>query len=532
MWRSRLRKIAIASAVGGAIYKIDKDYNASVLKRNVKTVYNGAIIAVDYKFNFRPDNAASIENIHERVAKRLFEVCRDNGGIYIKMGQAIASQSAILPAPYQKYFSSLFDNAPAVSYDQVVRVVTEDLGRHPDEIFAEFSHEPVASASIAQVHKAKLKDGTVVAVKIQKPAIQKQMEYDLLAYRALVLLYENIFDLPMYWTCQTVIEHIRQEVDFENEARNSEKAWNFLKQEPTLQGRVYVPKIYWENTSKRVMVAEWVTGVKLTDRKSWEKWGFRDTEVMQTTIDMFASQIFSSGFVHADPHPGNVLVRPSPTDPRRPQVVLIDHGLYMEESEKFRAQYCELWKSIFLMDLTSIEKICTEWGMNDPDMMAMITLQRPYQIKKNKSKKDLYAAQLDIKERLKKFLSDQDKIPRELIFLGRNMELVRGNNKMMGSPVNRINIMARWAARNLEVDTNRARNSVLNIVKGQWGSFRFEMSMMVLNFGFTIQKWYDNLHRYFMGGEVHGFEDILEAQMRSVMKDQLGLNMERVHFDA
>ncbi|PRP83123.1 ABC1 family protein [Planoprotostelium fungivorum] len=525
MWARRLKIAAGVGAVAGIGYQVDQTYNAQVIKRNVRTLYNGIIIAADYKINFRPDNADSIENIHERVAQRLYNVCRENGGIYIKMGQAIASQSAVLPAPYQRLFSNLFDSAPAVSYDEVVKVIEQDTGKHPDEIFMEFSKEPLASASIAQVHKARLRDGTLVAVKVQKPAIQKQMEWDLLAYRALVLTYENIFDLPLYWTCQHVIDHIRQEVDFVNEASNSNRAWEYMKREPQLGDDVYCPIVYDRYTTKRLMVTEWIDGVKLTDRKGWEKWNFQDHQVMKTTVDMFASQIFSSGFVHADPHPGNVLVRPNPKNFKRHQIVLLDHGLYMQESETFRKQYCSLWKAILLMDFDAVGDICRQWGMDDPEIMAMITLQRPYQLRRKPNKetvkKDAYATQLDVKERLKKILSDQDKIPRELIFLGRNMEL------MMGSPVNRINIMARWAARNAGLDLS-SRSALTNILRSQWGFARFEFSMFVMNLGFTVQKWSDKVYRYFMGGEAQGFEDVLETQMRAM----LGINVNNVTFDA
>lgn len=124
------------------------------------------------------------------MANRLRWVIDINQGLYLKLGQALGLQAALLPKPYREAFGHVFDRAPAVSYDEVVGVFMKDLGVRPEDIFQEFSRDPLASASVAQVHKAALKPGVgderpgkVVAVKVQKPAIAKQMEWDLFSYR-------------------------------------------------------------------------------------------------------------------------------------------------------------------------------------------------------------------------------------------------------------------------------------------------------------------------------------------------------------
>jgi aarF domain-containing kinase len=149
------------------------------------------------KINFNPKNAHKINALHERVASRLRWVIDTNQGLYLKLGQALGLQAALLPAPYREAFGHVFDRAPSVSYDEVVKVFMDDLGVKPEDLFDDFSREPLASASIAQVHKARLKgSGEEVAVKVQKPAIRKQMEWDLFSYRSLMWLAEWIFDMP------------------------------------------------------------------------------------------------------------------------------------------------------------------------------------------------------------------------------------------------------------------------------------------------------------------------------------------------
>ena len=184
-----------------------------------------ALIAADYKLNFTPNKSDSISALHERVGDRLLNLFISNGGLYIKfgarhvtynswrptntqLGQAIGATAAFLPRPIQVKFSRLFDDAPQVPFADVARVFQEEFGRPPsgpDGLFAEFEETAVASASIAQVHRARLKGedgdaGDWVAVKIQKPAVAKQMEPDLAAFRIVMWIYENwVFEMPVYF---------------------------------------------------------------------------------------------------------------------------------------------------------------------------------------------------------------------------------------------------------------------------------------------------------------------------------------------
>lgn len=148
-----------------------------------------------------------IPALHQRVADRVYDLLTGNGGLYIKIGQAIGNNAALLPAPIQEKFAKLFDDAPQVPYSVVRSVLKAEYGREPagpDGIFEVFEEQAVASASVAQVHRAKLKsdtgDGAWVAVKVQKPAVSRQVEWDLGAFRIVMWIYENyLFDMPVYF---------------------------------------------------------------------------------------------------------------------------------------------------------------------------------------------------------------------------------------------------------------------------------------------------------------------------------------------
>lgn len=209
-----------------------------------------------------------------------------------------------------------------------------------------------------------------------------------------------------------------------------------------------------------------------------------------------------------DPHPGNVLVRHNPKNKRQVQVILIDHGLYIQESEVFRQEYCQLWEALFMLDIPRMTEICEKWGIHDANMFASITLQRPFSGKKAVDQeidvKEMYEMQAHMKERIKHFLSDQELFPRELIFISRNMNIVRANNKAVGSPVNRLNVMARWA-----VQCTNEKGSWLS-----WRSILFETTLLLMNVGFWLVRVRDQFNRLFFGSNAKGLEDILDERMK------------------
>ncbi len=194
-------RLLLTTVLGlSSIYILDTRLNASSLVRSARTFGTGVVIAADYKINFRPSPpfAASIEAVHARNAQRIFDLLRVNGGLYLKIGQAIAMQSAILPPEFQRMFGRMFDDAGQNGWRDVERVVREDFGgRSVEEVFGVrvgggdgmgdergvMERRARASASVAQVHWARLSDGREVAIKIQKREIARQIGWDLWSFK-------------------------------------------------------------------------------------------------------------------------------------------------------------------------------------------------------------------------------------------------------------------------------------------------------------------------------------------------------------
>ncbi|KAI5860747.1 ABC1-domain-containing protein [Durotheca rogersii] len=595
------RRLLIVSAITGTVYVIDKQAFASGIGRSLLTFSTGLLVALDYKLNFRaePIFGGTIEDLHMRSAERLFDVLRANGGLYLKIGQAIAMQSAVLPPEFQKMFARMFDDAPQDEWKDVEKVIRKDFGgKSVEEVFGvSFTGEEGkglmerrarASASVAQVHWARLPDGREVAVKLQKPEIAKQVGWDLWAFRVVMRVYTWWFDLPLYSIVPFITERLMLETDFEAEARNSEIMRNLVNSEPSLKGRVYVPKVYPEFTTKRVLVTEWIEGIRLWDknatRGNWlgghgngspgvnstqlqfspsdmeaarrelrenpfkerlkpdrETWkgrsgkgglGLSSKEVMTTMVDLFSAQIFKWGVVHCDPHPGNIFIRRLPSG--RAELVLIDHGLYVYMSPEFRHQYALFWKSLMTFDNKTIAEITEQWGIKAPDLFASATLMRPYEGGDGTTKDQLmmdlkgktpaerhYEAQQRMKQGLRDVLADEDKWPHELIFIGRNMRIVQGNNQFLGSPVNRVKMMGNWASRSLFQDPNLPwRERLVNA----WRHLLFQTVLLATDvafYTFKVRQWLG------WGG---GMEDEVEARMKDMAKD-FGVELQHDVFD-
>ncbi|OTA95874.1 hypothetical protein M434DRAFT_393344 [Hypoxylon sp. CO27-5] len=595
------RRLLIFSLVTGAVYEIDKYAFAQGIGRSLLTFGTGLFVALDYKVNFRaePITGGTIEDLHRRSAERLFELLRANGGLYLKIGQAIAMQSAVLPPEFQKMFARMFDDAPQDEWRAVEKVIRKDFGgKSVEEVFGvSFTGEEGkglmerrarASASVAQVHWARLPDGREVAIKLQKPEIAKQVGWDLWAFKVVMRIYTWWFDLPLYSLVPFITERLMLETDFESEARNSEMMRQLVNSEPSLRNKVYIPKVYPEFTTKRVLVTEWIEGVRLWDKtatngrwlggsgvgspgvhgaqlqfsqEDWEAarrelrlnpykeklkpdretWkgrngkgglGLSSKEVMTTMVDLFSAQIFKWGVVHCDPHPGNIFIRRLPSG--KAELVLIDHGLYVYMSPKFRHQYALFWKSLLTFDNQTIADITKEWGIKAPDLFASATLMRPYEggdqstrghiMKELKGKTPAerhYEAQQRMKQGIREILSDEEKWPQELIFIGRNMRIVQGNNQFMGSPVNRVKMMGNWASRSLFQDTNLPwRERLANA----WQHLLFKTVLFATDvafYTFKVRQWLG------WGG---GMEDEVEARMKSMAKD-FGVELQHEVFE-
>lgn len=263
--------------------------------------------------------AAALKGCHQRGADRLLQLCFDNGGVYVKLGQHVGQLDHLLPQPYVSTMRRhLLDRCPASAYEDVVRVVERDLGSPPEALFATFNKKPVASASLAQVHEATShpdpETGLMrrLAVKVQHPGLRESCAADIAMISVLARAARAVFpEFDMQWLVDEVEHNLPLELDFRHEARNAARcAANLASPRSRLaKGKVVVPEVLPELSSARVLTMEWIEGASLADAEALDALKADRREVSLLVARTFNEMVFTFGDLHADPHAANLLVR-------------------------------------------------------------------------------------------------------------------------------------------------------------------------------------------------------------------------------
>mmetsp|Transcript_20589 Transcript_20589/g.49506 ORF Transcript_20589/g.49506 Transcript_20589/m.49506 type:complete len:692 (+) Transcript_20589:615-2690(+) len=412
----------------------------------------------------------SSDGLHRRNAHRLLQLCRTNGGVYIKVGQHLANLDLLLPEEYIQTLSSLFDDAPVSSYKAVCQVVKEELGSMPEQLFSDFSETPFASASLAQVHSAICKEtGKKLAIKVQHKGLRETSRGDLFAMASVVSIAEKLFeDFNFGWVCEEMTPQLPKELDFNNEGKNAEAAEAHIKRAAL---DCVVPRVLWDFTNDRVLTMEFEEGFRATDINNIEKAGICRREVAKLISSVFNAQIFGPGFVHCDPHEANVLLREHPLKKGKPQIVLVDHGLYKTLDEDFQEAYARLWKGIVMANIPDIKSACEQLGVHKmyPLLAAMLT-SRPFDEVVERSQ----TQSLDVthvgndggdkavirgyaQRYIKEIVTMLDIVPRQMLLIFKMNDCLRHVDMALGSPVNNLVVAGKYASKRVFESEQRKR---------------------------------------------------------------------------
>ncbi|MGD8863171.1 MAG: AarF/UbiB family protein [Myxococcales bacterium] len=289
-----------------------------------------------------------LEPVNEAASKLLLDLAFDLRGVIIKMCQAIATRSDRFPPSFIDQLKQCHDAVPSHPFDVVKVHVERELGKPMDQVFRSFEPEPMAAASLAQVHAAELLDGTEVAVKVQYPDIEEIVRTDLRNMRRACRIYEKLDPQPLSLLplLEELSTHISYELDFEREADSADRVRELFAENE----RVLVPRIYREHSTRRVMVMQKLIGTKITDRAAIEAMGLHPKEVLQDLMHVFVHMIMADGFFQADPHPGNLMVTPEG------EIIVLDFGLSKELPEGFGLGLFELMFSMMTLNEAAMIK--------------------------------------------------------------------------------------------------------------------------------------------------------------------------------
>ncbi|HET7500007.1 MAG TPA: AarF/UbiB family protein [Kofleriaceae bacterium] len=295
---------------------------------------------------------------HLRNARRIERAICELQGLFIKVGQLISIMTNFLPEEFRKELEGLQDAVPPRPYADIEARLREELHKSPAELFRSFEQQPIASASIGQVHLAHLLDGTKVAVKVQYPDIEEVVRRDLNTLRRIFWIiswfipYQGLGEL--YREIRAIV---MEELDYHAEASNAERiAANF-------EGRTDVgfPRVVHELSTGRVLVTHFESGCKITDRLGVKQLGLDRGALARQVVEIYCQQIFSDGVYHADPHPGNLIVRPGTAD-QPPTIVFLDFGAVAEIPGNVRQGMVELLQGALTRDTRRIVNAMKQMG--------------------------------------------------------------------------------------------------------------------------------------------------------------------------
>ncbi len=324
-------------------------------------------------FNQEPSPDASEYTPAQHVRLALEEL----GATFIKLGQILSTRPDLLPPAYITELSRLQDEVPPGPWEKVKERIEAELGQPLDKVFANVEPEPIAAASLAQVHAATLLNGDEVVVKAQRPGIENLIKLDLDILYDLARLAQERTPLGEQYELVELVEefsvYLRAELEYHREARNSERFQANFANQPNM----YVPNAYWDYTTRRVLVQERIRGRKINNIEALDAAGYDRHKIALHSANFIVQEVLEDGFFHADPHPGNILIMPGEV------IGLVDFGIMGRLEHKDRINLIRLYIVAVQMDTRGIVEQLIRMGVAEqtPDRNALRRDMRRFLLK-------------------------------------------------------------------------------------------------------------------------------------------------------
>ncbi|MGH8558787.1 MAG: ABC1 kinase family protein [Methylococcales bacterium] len=299
--------------------------------------------------------------------QRVRQALEEMGPTFIKLGQVLATRVDLFPPEWIREFEKLQDQVPSLPYEELAEQVEEDLGAPIEEIFSSFNKKPLAAASIAQVHLARLENGDPVVVKIRRPKIRRMIEADLRLLERLAGIAETeLTELQRYHPREVIRQFtlsMHRELDFATESMNAERMARNFSDNPS----IVIPKIYWEWVGERINVQQYIDGIPARHHETLVAAGFDCKRLAKRGADAVLKMVLIDGFFHADPHPGNVIFLPDD------RIAFIDFGMTGWLSESRRDQVIGLLHATVNRDSARVVDIMQDWAGDTYIDTAIVT---------------------------------------------------------------------------------------------------------------------------------------------------------------
>ena len=418
-----------------------------------------------------------IERVHTKNAQRIKETIVELQGLFTKVGQLLSIMSNILPEQYMEVLESLQDQAPASPFDAIKKMLEDELDEPIEQLFSDFEETPIASASIGQVYRARLKSGEDVAVKVQHPDVHELAEADLNSIQTLIKRISWFIKIGG-------IEHvygqvrimIKEELDYEKEANSMIVINDNIADE---EG-IIIPKVYTEYSSKRVLVTEFHDAAKITDTEQLDSWGIDRNEVAERLVLVYCKMILEDGIYHADPHPGNVLIN------KNGELILLDFGAVAVLDEKMRKEIPVIIQAIIRKDnpkiLASLKRMGFIGNDKESQKIAGKLIDALSQFIRNEVEienmnfkdlkfDDIKGSSLDNlrKEISIKELTKTIQVPKDWILLERTLMLIMGTSSALAPEFKPMDVIKPYLKK-LVIKDGGIKNIILDTLKQQFST--------------------------------------------------------------
>jgi ubiquinone biosynthesis protein len=416
-------------------------------------------ILVSYRFHslrnafVSPDvRNERLKALHANNARMLRERMIEMKGVLIKIGQFLSSRVDILPEEYTDELSKLQDQVPPAPFSDIAKRITEELGPM-DEVFSSFDEEPIASASLGQVHKACLRHGDCIVVKVQYPGIDEVIAADIRTLRFVIRILSRLYrhiNLDVIYSEFSRIVH--EELDYIQEGKNAETFAKNFENNP----KIKIPMVYWPFTTSKVLTLEYLAGIKITDFDEMDRQGVDRKEAGRILAEAYAQMFFSDGLFHGDPHPGNIFVQPGP------EVILVDFGMVDRLSTPKREGLRRGFAAIIDRDSLGLVRSLVDMGFMPltKDIQPLVHfVERMFAKYRDISASEFKAMDIDeigrdITEALQ--LTPSIQIPNDFILFGRVIGMLNGLGSRLDPDTNIIEIAAPFARRFISEEVTAA----------------------------------------------------------------------------
>lgn len=398
-----------------------------MLKRNLFLFFKAApfilyILFTQKRFVIFGGRRVLSEKYHSRSARWLTRIIASLGPTFIKLAQVISTRADFLPAAYLEALSTLQDEVPPVSFSRIKPILEKDLGTKIDRVFEKFDEKPLASASVAQVYRAVYK-GKDVIVKVIRPDIEKNVSIDIKTLESVLgLLRIFFFRNKSLVSIATVLREFKvtiyEEMDLAHEAANI-KEFEKIAEET---GFVVVPKVYSELTSKNILVMDFLGGTKITNFQKIKDYGFEPHEIIEKLIEFYIRQSLVYGVVHADPHPGNILID------REGRIVMLDFGLVIHISEDTKQNLIKAVLAGINEDIPGIIDAYYALGIINKEVSRQLLETMAGKLYKVLTQKDISSKKIQeiITEIMKSFYAFPFELPQNLVYIFKTAALLEG----------------------------------------------------------------------------------------------------------